>query len=78
MNELKNKITEKEYDNDFSRKFLDSEHIFQEIYKVCGNKMEYGCGSYLIGSKKMNIQSIFMINRNYFMIKKNTQFRKKY
>lgn len=54
MNELKKKITEKEkeYDNEFSKKLLDSELIFHEIYKVCGNEMEYGCGSYLIGSEK--------------------------
>ena len=43
MNELKKKLTEKEkeYDNEFSKKLLDSEHIFQEIYKVCGNLVRF-------------------------------------
>lgn len=52
MQELRLKLFEKEFDNEFSRKLLESESIFNEIYNICGNQMEYGCGSYLIGDKK--------------------------
>ena len=52
MQELRNRLSEKEFNNEFSRKLLDSENIFNEIYKICGNEMEYGCGSYLIDSEK--------------------------
>ena len=51
MQELRNRLSEKEFNNEFSRKLLDSENIFNEIYKICENEMEYGCGSYLIGDK---------------------------
>ena len=52
MIDLKKKLLEKKYNNDFSRKLIEAEEIFNSIFEVCGNKMEYGCGSYLIGSQK--------------------------
>ena len=52
MINLKNKITQKKFDNEFSRKLIDAEIIFNKIYNICGNEMTYGCGSYLISSKK--------------------------
>jgi hypothetical protein len=52
MQELKNRLNEKEFNNEFTYKLLDAEKIFNQIFEVCGNEMEYGCGSYLIGSEK--------------------------
>ena len=40
MQELRNKLSEKEFNNEFSRKLLDSENIFNEIYKICENEIE--------------------------------------
>ena len=52
MKELKSRILELKYDNEFSKKILMAEGIFNEIYSICGHTMEYGCGSYLIGPDK--------------------------
>ena len=52
MIDLKKRLLKDKYNNDFSRKLIEAEQIFNSIFKVCGNKMEYGCGSYLIGSQK--------------------------
>ncbi len=52
MQELRYRLSEKQFNNEFSRKLLESENIFNEIYEICDNEMELGCGSYLIGDKK--------------------------
>ncbi len=52
MQELRNRLNEKEFNNEFTYQLLEAEKIFNKIFEVCGNEMEYGCGSYLIGSEK--------------------------
>ncbi len=71
MIDLKNKITNKDYDNEFSKKLLEAEPIFDEIYKVCGNQMEYGCGSYLTHSQKYEY-SIEMYPKQKLIFEKTT------
>jgi len=51
VHDLKKKLTEYKFDNEFSKKLIESEKIFNDLYDVCEKKMEYGIGSYLISSK---------------------------
>lgn len=75
MDQLRNRINEKEFDNEFSKKLLDSEDIFNEIYRACGNKMEtgstgnYGLGSILIGADKYEY-SINMYSKQKLLYEK--------
>ena len=52
MIDLINKLSKDEFNNEFSKKLIKSENIFNEIFKVCGNEMDYGCGSYLTNAHK--------------------------
>ena len=51
MDNLRNKIKEDKFNNDFSYKLLDSEKHFNNIYKECSYTFEKGCGSYLFDGK---------------------------
>ena len=48
MNVLIDKIDEPEFKNEFTKKLISSEKIFKNIFKICGYKQRFGCGSYLI------------------------------
>lgn len=48
MEILKSQIHKDIYNNDFSKKLIESQNHFDNLYKVCGNKFLQNCGSYLI------------------------------
>jgi len=47
MKQLKEKLNLNKYNNDFSKKLLNAEEDFINIYKSCNYKFLKGCGSYL-------------------------------
>ena len=51
MKNLKSKLNEEYYDNEFSRKLIDAEIHFSNIFLECQNKFEIGTGSYLFDGK---------------------------
>ena len=51
MDILREKIKDKEYNNNFSYQLLESEKHFNNIYKECTYSFEKGCGSYLFDGK---------------------------
>lgn len=51
MKNLRNKISEAPYNNEFSSKLIAAEHHFLNIYKECQNTFEKGTGSYLFDGK---------------------------
>lgn len=44
-------LLNKKYNTEFTNKLLESRDIFYEIYAACGNKFNYGCGSYLFDGR---------------------------
>jgi len=48
MEVLKSQINKDLYNNEFSKKLIESEKHFNNLYKACGNKFLKNCGSYLI------------------------------
>jgi len=51
MNELKNKLNESIYNNEFSTKLIEAESHFENILYECKNEFENGTGSYLFDGK---------------------------
>lgn len=39
------------WNNDFSKKLIEAEPIFNEIYESCGNQFDQNCGSYLFNGQ---------------------------
>ena len=56
MDNLKKLIHSSEYNNEFSQKLLSFENYFTDIYKVCKNSFEIGCGSYLFDGQNYKYQ----------------------
>ena len=56
MDNLKKLINSSEYNNEFSQKLLSFENYFTDIYKVCKNSFEIGCGSYLFDGQNYKYQ----------------------
>jgi len=56
LDNLKKLIHSSEYNNEFSQKLLSFENYFTDIYKVCKNSFEIGCGSYLFDGQNYKYQ----------------------
>jgi len=56
LDNLKKLIHSSEYNNEFSQKLLSFENYFTDIYKVCKNSFERGCGSYLFDGQNYKYQ----------------------
>jgi len=52
MKDLKSKINQKKYNNNFSKKLINAERDFLNIYESCNYKFKKGCGSYLFDGYK--------------------------
>ena len=56
MDSLRNKINEKEYNNEYSKNLLKFENHFYNIFGACKNSFQMGCGSYLFDGQNYKYQ----------------------
>ena len=54
MQNLKKKLNESLFNNEYSKNIIEAEVHFKNIYKECGNKFLKNCGSYLIDGQSYN------------------------
>jgi hypothetical protein len=51
MQDLEHRLSENHYNNEFSKKLIENEYLFNGIHKACGNTFSRKIGSYLFNGK---------------------------
>ena len=71
MEDLKNKLSESNYNNEFSAKLIEAESHFKNIFYECKKEFESGTGSYLFDGKNYKY-SIEMYSKQKLLYEKSS------